>query len=528
MKFSSKTEAYSYIILILTLIEEKFGERSLPNLNVVRRALNDVKIAMENHEQNIDVIWDILEKVKPLLGANAQEIILALQHDLKSSDYQQTPLEKFQNPLARRAESELAIQLLKKPTNAMMIPVHRVSLEIIKLMEDYPHVIQAVVNDLFIESGHFIALGAPKKSMTISEIKTLLKKNDPAQFIEIMHMHFKFGQSITRFVGIKRAPVRKPVGKLLSIIQKIYKGEPEDFFKSAIFSLEQLEMDYRSYISNIEMYASPLFMAVDGKRGRGDKIDPARTNYFGLMLKGQDSYALGLGEHSSSWVADCKSQSVDLNSPYVIDLIENDAVYVAGPSGMTSVLLNQMEILANFENENLKKNYLSAIVSYIVGGGFHSFHEVIGPAQYSLDLVPGYIVEVPKEGKLAAPPNYNQFFSQQALIDPEFNERRAMAWRSYLYYFNVLYGPKHCDDFSVQTSRFKKLLSRELDVYPSLVEKSPSKEDATDTQQKDNSHTRFLSSAKNINPLRRPVVFFNPPDESGSDEEEYTLSHPFR
>jgi len=413
----------------------------------------------------------------------------------------------------------------------MMIPVHRVSLEIIKLMEDYPHAIQTVVNELFIERGHFIALGAPKKSMTIKEIKTLLKKNDPAQFIEIMHMHFKFGQNVTRFVGIKRAPVRKPVGKLLSIVQKIYKGEPEDFFKSAIFPGEQLEMDYRLYISNTAMCGSPLFMAVDGKRGRGDKIDPTRTNHFGLMRKGQDSYAFGLGKHSSSWVADCKSQSVDLKSPFVIDLIENDAVYVAGPSGMTSVLLNQMEILANFEDEDLKKNYLSAVVSYIVGGGFHSFHEVIGPAQYALDLVPGYVVEVPEEGKLAAPPNYNQFFSQQAAIDHEFNERREMAWRSYLDYFNAWYGPKHCSEFVLQTLRFKKSLSREPDVYASLVEKVPSKADALDTtatHQKDKNHTRFLSSAKDIHPLRRPVVFFNLPDESSSDEEEYTSSHPFR
>lgn len=110
---------------------------------------------------------------------------------------------------------------------------------------------------------------------------------------------------------------------------------------------------------------------------------------------------------------------------------------------MTSLLLTQMELLNNFDQISLKQNYLSAVVAYIVGGGFHSLHEVIGPAQYVLKIVPEYAIQPPdtKDGKLAPPPNYYVFYHQQMTIDPEFAERRQMAWQRYLNFYEKIYLP---------------------------------------------------------------------------------------
>ena len=305
-------------------------------------------------------------------------------------------------------------------------------------MDEHSKTIEESFNLHFAESDHMIALGAPKDTPTLDMVRDLLRKNDPTQLTEIMHIHFKFAQRIIRDLPITHSPVREPVGKLKDIVREIYPGKPEDFFRLGIATSKE-KRECRAYISDVKMYESPLYTAI-GNRGRAEEGGWSRTHQLGLMLRGQEEHEAGLPTHTSEWAADCKCQLADLTSPYVTDAIENDGVYVAGPSGMASMLLGQMEILANFEHEDLKKNYLSAVVAYIVGGGFHSLHEVIGPAQYSLNLVPGYLIEVPAYGKLAPPPNYNQFFEQQGRIDLEFNVRREAAWQTYIHYFSTIYG----------------------------------------------------------------------------------------
>ncbi len=57
---------------------------------------------------------------------------------------------------------------------------------------------------------------------------------------------------------------------------------------------------------------------------------------------------------------------LDMNSRTVLDYLENDAIYVTGPSGMTSLLLGQMEVLGNFETVALKRHYLSAAIAMLL------------------------------------------------------------------------------------------------------------------------------------------------------------------
>lgn len=450
MTFKSKTEAYSATILLLTRIREQVAlaasDHQIKNLAAINTCLDNCKRAMENHEQNMRISIDFLSSLleNSTLPVAHQNLIRSLQEKITASDYNQTTQQKYENPLARRAESELAITLLQNPTHAMMTAVKRVSDELLTLIDDFGDSFNQFL-PLFFEGIDVIGFGAFKGIPTKEEIQKILQANDPAQLTEILCIHFKFAH-LSRSVQIKHAPVREPVGELKAVIQKIWAGTPQEFFSKGI-AMAWPEGDiYRSYICNELMYKSPLYTAIDGKRGRQGVFDKTRTKKMGLMLRTQEEFEADFPQHSSSWAADCKSQPADYYSPYVLDLVENDAVYVAGPSGMTSMLLGQMEILANFENEDLKKNYLTAVMSYIVGGGFHSIHEVIGPAENALKLVPGYNVQIPEHGKLAPPPNYHQFFSQQEQIDPEFRERHEQAWARYLRYLSTHYAPKYLRD----------------------------------------------------------------------------------
>lgn len=453
MYFISKIEAYTYSLSLLTDIRNKLLTvdpitKSLQQQTIqLNAAIEEIKIMTENHEQDQRVILDLLETIKSALNQTDLIKIIRLQKHIQQSHYQQTPQAKYENPLARRLESELAITLLLTPTKATMDVVKHVSASILSLIESDPTTIREILTKSFFEDGSPISFGAPKTAPSLDHVKSLLSNNSHLLLTEIMYIHFRFSQQITRGIPIKHTPLRNPVGQLSKIIADLYPNQDaQSFFKNAIAIKGGAGTFYRSYISDVFFYQSALFTALGGKRGRLGGLENFKlitTHHLGLMLESQQEYEVGLPTHDSQWCADCKCQPADLESPYVHDLIENGAVYVAGPSGMLSILLNQMELLANFDDENLKKLYLTAIVAYIVGGGFHGLHEVIGPAQDRLNLVPGYHIQVPQAGKTALPPNYHHFFMQQAALDPEFIERREAAWEKYLTYFKFDYAPKH-------------------------------------------------------------------------------------
>jgi hypothetical protein len=191
----------------------------------------------------------------------------------------------------------------------------------------------------------------------------------------------------------------------------------------------------------------------DINRGRG-YLKEVETKQLGMMLSTSGEDTKGLPIHQSTWHSDVLSQQPNYATQTVQDLIDNDAVYVSGPSGMTTLFLGLMETVANLENIQLKQYYLAAIVAYIAGGGFHSMHEIIGPSEHCLYLVPGYNVSVPDTIMRikAAPPNYNHFFELLASIDPEIMNRREVAWDRFIDYFKTNYAPRNLASL-VQRSR---------------------------------------------------------------------------
>lgn len=478
MKFISKTEAYTYCIHVLTQLKQWLIKNSemKRRIDFVSLAIEDIKIAMENHEQNPRVVIKRLETLKPFLEGDIQSILTELQRDLAHNDFKQTSQEKFENILGRRIESELAISLLLNPTQAMMYAVGRVSKEIVKSIQDNRIFMnQENFCNVFTEAFSILSFGAFKSVSSIDDMIHLLESNDPSKIIEIMYIHHAYGRYLLHSLIIFLPPLRKPVGKLNQLIKEIFDGDTKDFFKTIAESKSSKDLRTR-FIKELTYKKSPLFEQPT-HRGRKYPTQKTKTHQLGLMLITQQEDEIGFPTHDSSWVADCKVQQPNFESQYVIDLIENDTVYVAGPSGMTTTCLSQMELLGNFESVDLKKNYLTAIVSYIAGGGYHSLHEILAPAQYSYDLVPGYHVQVPMKGELAPPPNYHQFFIQQASLDQGFERRRQLAWDRYLTYFKTVYAPRHIMGFRAEFSLERSSTKDQQSFFSSPKKKQMSDED---------------------------------------------------
>lgn len=425
--FKSKTEAYCCAIDALSTLQKKYEDK------LIGQSISEIKILLENHEKNPTSVAKILDKLilhlnstlKPEESTALQDLSYAIRH----SAYQQTLKEKYENPLARRFESQMQIELLLNPTKLMMNSVGGVSkglLQVIEQMENDEGLAKEI--HLFakaLTSGkNQTGFGSQTEEIDLKTMKTILEDNKPSQLNQILFIHFLFAQKIMRVLPdtIQFPNPNKPTGKLLQIIEEFndgqYKNKPEEFFKV-------MDYDKLRLISDVKIYGSSLYKAEEN-RGRKGSLENIYSSQMGLMLVGQTED--GLPKDQSSWTPDSKYQAANLDSIYVRDLIENDGVYASGPSGMTSLFLNIMELYGNFSDVKDKQNYLAAVSAYMVAGGLHSLHEVIGPAQYALELVPGYQVTPPDKNKMASPPNFHQFYQQQMDIDPEFKTIYDNGW----------------------------------------------------------------------------------------------------
>lgn len=137
MNFKSRTEAYSYAISLLTQLSKQHigvvSDKTNTTFSLFNACISNLKIAMENHEQDLKIIANFIEELisQGDILPNEEALLRELSFNILNSTYQQTIKEKFDNPLARRWESELAIILLCNPTEAMMQAVQEVSAQIL-------------------------------------------------------------------------------------------------------------------------------------------------------------------------------------------------------------------------------------------------------------------------------------------------------------------------------------------------------------------------------------------------------------
>ncbi len=443
--FYSKTEAYTYTIALLTEID---AEYKVTNQHITD-CIKKIRIAIENHEQNPKIVQQYLDSIPnnaipPKYNPQIIQLKLAI---LNSPYHKQTPQQKFENILQRRLESEICIELITNPTKVMMDVVKNISLHIltmIDVIQTKHHYDIGLLNTLrrrMTSKEDADAFGS-LPNISIEEIKNILQQNHVDTLATIMCIHFIFSKIVMRDTLIMTAPQRKPSGHLLKLIQDYLqdeKADPITYFKDHIASVGRQGRNSRSYISDRVMYDSPYYE----DRGRGG-YTPLWTNQMGLMLATQDRS--GLAHHiQSCWQADVTTSTPNYHARVVLDAIENDTIYVGGASGMCSMLLGQMETLGNLESVELKQLYLLTTMAYIVSGGLHSIHEVLGPAEYCLKLIPNYHAPLPdfKDNTLAKAPNFHVFFDLACNIDPDFSQRYELAWTRYMAYFNDHYLSAH-------------------------------------------------------------------------------------
>lgn len=429
--FRSKPEAYTSALITVHELKKDYSEAK-----ELEHAIEQIKIAFENHEQDPQVVCEILQKIIPAIDPKDQRLSELIQQ-ISTSNYTQSARAKFEAPLSRRYESEVAIKLLREPTKAMMEAVGEVSKQILSAIKNQGMTNNHIFLSTLTAENRAEGCGGFDRIPTLGEVTNILKNNHPSRLAEIMHIHYKFCRGLMDD-GLGDTPVRPPVGKLKDIVESLGKGPPEEFFK------RKLNNTYLKHIDRDLFYNGPLYTVEHNRRrGRDGRVGYGVWNRLGIMLRSQQDFYYDLPTLGNYWKPDVINQEADLTSPYVTDLIDNDTTYVSGPSGMLSLYMGHMEFGVNFPTVRQKQNYLTACVAYIVGGGFHSIHEVIGPAQYVLDLVPGYEVSVPSHNKKAKPPNFNVFYQQQVKNDVEFAERREQSWENYLNFFKQIYLKKY-------------------------------------------------------------------------------------
>ncbi len=450
-KFASRPAAYSYIILRLDLFKNQLSAAQADLANELATLIEKIKIAFENHEADIsryaatllsiknNHVSKIDETRKKLLNILAE--MIAMSSTLKPSLQVQ-----YENEFQRQFESIFAINLLFNPTDAMMASVGRVSDKIIEFVAfNKEELFNEVIVNCSNKNNTAERFGVAKKSQTLEELLEILETNKKSDLATIMHIHYSFWMVCKNLARDKNCQFNfqywdaRPVGFFADHIDKrlkVYGIHNKDYSRyKGVLERKPAEV---AYLSDEHFYVSIIYND-KGRKGALDLSKP--SNQLGLMLLHQ--YTENLPKLADdawlSWAPDVLCQQPDFESRYVKNLLINDGVYVAGPSGMISVLLSLMEIVGNVPTTLMKQNYLGAAVAFIVSGGFHSMHEVLEPAEFCVKLVPGYNASMLHASNhfRSLPPNYHVFFALFA-NDQQFQALREKSWHDFLTDFVAL------------------------------------------------------------------------------------------
>jgi hypothetical protein len=443
---TTKPAAYACIIVQLSLLTQEVPEAVAVEINTL---IEKLKIAFENHEQDIQFL---VAELKEITNKHADVLSDSQKNALKNFSYvmhesvflQPTLNERFSNPFQRRFESEFTINLLFNPTNAMMDSVGHISRRILACMAINGQNFQDVIWQSALGSIVPERLGCYPENLTEAIFQKILKENKKENLATIMLIHYNFAFYAKNLVSraarhIHFLPwVNPPTGYFATFVkEKLIKHGVSDMAGYMdLLNNPKYQAQEVPALSD-EHFSGSLLYRDRGRKGERDfnVID----NRLGLMLMNQDAgdfIKLAVEKKLIAWIPDLLAQKIDFESPYVKNILDNDCVYVSGPSGLTSLLMSNMEITGNLPDILAKQHYLSAVLGFIVAGGFHSMHEVLGPAQYGLQLIPGYHADpaVIKNNYRIKAPNYNAFFSLFR-NDNEFQQIRKKVWDNFIYGF---------------------------------------------------------------------------------------------
>ncbi|CDZ76104.1 hypothetical protein BN59_00368 [Legionella massiliensis] len=483
MHFSSKPEAYTYIIYTLTQWLDSY---SAEVSTVINQSIESVKIAYENHEQDTDNIRLIIMSLlrDDILFPHHQNEIEVLASSLSIINDNKT---NDNNVLQRRFESELVSCLIQNPTHLMMSSIHLVSHAIIKTINEYRQYStdskeQDILNYFLSElEGSDIVFGCFKERPTLDKVIAILEENNPNDFIKIQFISFMFARSVIGPLPLNNLPPQTPTGLFARILELYLKTNPipedEQPFSYQRMAAEKnniaVATDFRTFITSKLFYGDELYTQGQNRGRLGPRKTHLNTNQLGLMKLEQSAHSRGLPIIADQvWCADAQAQEAQEDSIYYQTALLNDCPYITGPSGMTSIFMNMMFLLLNPQEIELIQAYSLGITAYIVGAGFHSVNEILIPLVKCINMLPDYPAYQGLE-YLIKPPLYNLYFDRISQFDSEFNQRRHQVWANYLNYFASCYMPLCMNDFcEAEQIAAAPCLSPEVEVLKEIVASS--------------------------------------------------------
>ncbi|CEK09765.1 hypothetical protein [Legionella hackeliae] len=394
----------------------QFACRKPDDAFLLKSLINEVKVLFHNHEQQLGVFVFTLQqnlkqypKISDELSLFILDVIESMQLDAcKEYFANESPTkDDLQCRIGRIFESYLAVDILLNPGANTWRTVNKVSINLIEFIEkNYEaDAFKTFLSNLGAEEESpeapnlALAFGHFDHKPTIEEVIGTLQESK--HFARIMLIHFMFMRDV--YSGFTLSSKRE-----CTIQQFEYGGDFKKFLE------KNKKGDMRYFFWNYPKF--PLY----SDRGRSVFVD-SLSKRLGICVDEEDRAEFPMAQ--TAWCPDAICQEADLNSPYVQSLIARDIPYVAGPSGMTSVLSGTMLFFGQFNNLDDHHYYILAIMAFITGGGLHSIHEVLTVPHVRLGLLRNYKAFGQQAG------NYNDFFSlfsSDAIISNNIDK----AWKS--------------------------------------------------------------------------------------------------
>ncbi|WP_454785524.1 hypothetical protein [Legionella sp. WA2024007413] len=362
----------------------------------IRSIISDLKNSFLDHEQSFVTLAFTLKhhlSQHPNISEPLKYFITHVIETTNNSDF----LNYFKKPkihtedlecrIARIFESNIATVMLQNLSKTTWDCMNKVSNNIIQFIESN---YDQKIFDVFLENlgpdpgepqKPKLALAFGRYSMTpdIKEIIETLKER--RNFARIMLIHFMFMRDVYFHFEL-------PLQSQMHIKGFRYEGSLRQFILENKTDIGTFFWNYSSF---------PLYH----DRGRGE-FKYCSSKKLGICINQEDRKQFPSFE--TTWNPDCICQEADLDSKYTQSLIHRGIPYVAGPSGMTSLLSASMLFMGQFQTLEEHYHYILAIIVFMVGGGLHSIHETLTVIHERLGLLPNYKTDGPHAG------NYSDFF----------------------------------------------------------------------------------------------------------------------
>lgn len=420
----------SIYFLLLAQIENLSPNNSVDHQQI-KFLVASLKKSILNHEQSLVLLnFNIQHAMAtPGISLEFKDFLREASSAVKGTEYKKpdpsdnvTELD-LEARIHRQMESQLAIHLLQSPTSNMWASINRVSAIIINLISKFtgsPEVFKTFLVHINGKEGAPLEPTIPLAFSHFSEKKNL---DDVIELLAsgtdlaaVMLIQFMFMRD-----AFPRLDIPAPL--LDAIDSNQYAGAFQEHLKDLASPRESSQIT--DFFTQFTSYVPELY----ADRGRS-VFKGNLDNHLGIVTHEADRHLMPT--RTTSWYPDSICQAPNVNSAYVASLVAHDIPYVAGPSGMTAILMGALALLGNFTTPQEKNYYILSVLAFIVGGGLHSIHEVLSVPNVLLGLVPNYHVSDEKMG------NFDAFFSSFE-ADREVVNCLDNAWSATLDWLNKTY-----------------------------------------------------------------------------------------